>query len=104
MLTTIYDTNIKSMFKETKITKNILRKVLQLWSQSILLYCEKVYKKIDGVSMGSLLAPILANWFVASKKNYQLQTNSKPLFYTRYEDNIFVVTQNETELTTSIMK
>ena len=77
ILTTIYDTNIKSIFKETKITKNILRKILQLCSQSIFLYDEKVYKQIDGVAMGSPLAPILANWFVASKENYQLQTNSK---------------------------
>ena len=38
--------------------------------------------------------------FVESKENFQLQTNSKtkPLFYTRYVDDIFVVTQNETEL------
>ena len=51
--------------------------------------------------MGSPLAPILANWFVESKENYQLQTNSKtkPLLYTKYVDDIFVVTQNETELT-----
>ena len=51
--------------------------------------------------MGSPSAPILANWFVASKENYQLQTNSKtkPLFYTRYVDDIFVVTQDQTELT-----
>ena len=51
--------------------------------------------------MGSPLAPIIVNWFVALKENYQLQTNSKtkPLFYTRYVDDIFVVTQNKTELT-----
>ena len=51
--------------------------------------------------MSSPLAPILAHWFVASKENYQLQTNlkTKPLFYTKYVDHIFVVTQNETELT-----
>ena len=38
---------------------------------------------------------------VALKENYQLQTNSKtkPLFYTRYVDDIFVVTQDQTELT-----
>ena len=46
------------------------------------------------------LHPNLEN-FVASKENFKLQTNSKtkPLFYTRYVDDIFVVTQNETELT-----
>ena len=51
--------------------------------------------------MGSPLAQILTNWFVASKENYQIQTNwkEKPLFYTRYVDDIFVVTKNETELT-----
>ena len=51
--------------------------------------------------MGSPLNPILANWFVASKENYQLQTNlkTKPLFYTSYVDDIFVVTQNNTDLT-----
>ena len=42
------------------------------------------------------LAPILA-----SKENYQLQTNSKtkPIFYTRYVDDIFAVTHNNTDLT-----
>ena len=51
--------------------------------------------------MSSSLAPILVNWFVASEQNYQLQINSKtkPLFYTRYADDKFVVTQNKTVLT-----
>ena len=41
ILTTIYDTNIKPIFKETKIIKYILRKILQLCSQRIFLYGEK---------------------------------------------------------------
>ena len=51
--------------------------------------------------MGSPLAQILTNWFVTSKWNFQIQTNwkEKPLFYTRYVDDIFVVTKNESELT-----
>ena len=38
ILTTMYDKNTNSIFKGTKITKNILRKILQLCSQSIFLY------------------------------------------------------------------
>ena len=51
--------------------------------------------------MGSSLDLILANWFVASKENYRLQTNSKtkPSLYTRYADYIFLLTQNNTNLT-----
>ena len=73
-----------------------LQKVLQMCSQSVFLCGEKVYKQIDSVAMGSPLAPILA-----SKENYQLQTNSKtkPVFYTRYVDDIFAVTHNNTDLT-----
>ena len=70
------------MFKGTKFTKNILRKILHLCSQSIFLYNEKVYKQIDGIAMGSLLVPVLANWFITSKENSQLKSTNKtkPLF------------------------
>ena len=100
ILTTIYDTNSNSIFKGTKITKNILRKILHLCSQSIFLYKEKVYKQIDGVAMGSPLAPILANWFITSKENSQLKSDNKikPLFYVRYVDDIFVLMKNNNDL------
>ena len=61
ILTTIYDKSTNSIFKGSKITKNILRKILNLCSQSVFLYNNKVYKQIDGVAMGSPLAPLLAN-------------------------------------------
>ena len=100
ILETIYDKNSNSIFIESKITKNILRKILQLCSQSIFLYNEKVYKQVDGVAMGSPLAPLLANWFIASKENTQLKNNdkTKPIFYTRYVDDIFVLMENNHDL------
>ena len=46
--------------------------------------------------MGSPLASFLANWFIASKENTQLKNNdkTKPIFYTRYVDDIFVLMEN----------
>ena len=69
---------------------------IQLCSQIKFLYNEKVYKQVDGVAMGSPLAPLLANWLIESKENTQLKNNdkTKPIFYTRYVDDIFVLIEN----------
>ena len=50
--------------------------------------------------MGSPLAPLLANWFVASQENSLLTINSepKPFFYARYVDDIFVLMKNDNNL------
>ena len=48
------------------------------------------------VAMGSPLAPLLANQFITSKENTQLKNNvkTKPIFYTRYVDDTFVLMEN----------
>ena len=100
ILKTIYDTSSNFIFKETKISENILRKVLRLCSQIILLQNEEVYKQIDGVAMGSPSVSVLPNWFITSKENSQLKPNNKtkPLFYIRYVDDIFVLMKNNNDL------
>ena len=52
-----------------------------------------MYKQIDGLAMGSPLAPLLANWFVAMIENKLLCDTSvnQPTFYRRYVDDIFAV-------------
>ena len=57
-----------------------------------------VYDQIDGVAMGSPLAPVLANLFMGfyeSKwiQNYQL--SNSVLFYRRYVDDIFCIFDDE---------
>ena len=61
-------------------------------SQTHFLFNGKVFDQIDGVAMGSPLAPVLANLFLGHHekiwlKNYQGPSN---LFYRRYVDDIFV--------------
>ena len=40
-------------------------KLLQLATEGMLLYRDKLYRQIDGVAMGSPLGPTLANFFLA---------------------------------------
>ena len=57
------------------------------------LYDGHLYQKIDGLSMGSPLASILANWFVAMIEDKLLNNPNvkQPKFYKRYVDDIFAV-------------
>ena len=57
----------------------------------------KFYNQIDGVSMGSPLAPVLANIFMDFHESNCLNENNlnKPKFYLRYVDEILAAFDNE---------
>ena len=57
------------------------------------------YDQIDGVAMGSLLAPVLANLFISHHERTWLSNynNSTPLFYHRYVGDIFCMFHIEQE-------
>ena len=63
----------------------------------ILLFNGKVFGQIDGVAMGSPLAPVLANLFLGHHENIWLKNYQGPsnLFYRRYVDDIFCILDNE---------
>ena len=69
------------------ITKKKLKKLfLFATSQTHFIFNSKFYNQIDGVAMGSPLAPVLANIFMGF---YESFTNlNKPKFYLRYVDDI----------------
>ena len=52
---------------------------------------------LDGVAMGSLLGPALANIFVGYYEEKLFSEISKPAVYFRYVDDTFVIFQNEKE-------
>ena len=57
------------------------------------------YIQIDGVSMGSPLGPLFANFYMATvENNILIKLNLKPAVYCRYVDDIFVVVDNLTQL------
>ena len=58
-----------------------------------------MYDQIDGVAMGSLLAPILANLFMGycEKSWINSYTGNGPSYYRRYVDDIFALFDTETD-------
>ena len=56
------------------------------------------YDQIDGVSMGSLLAPVLANLFMGEHEKMWLDTfSTEILFYRRYVDDTFCLFHTESD-------
>ena len=73
------------------ITEKKLKKlVLFATSQTQFIFNSKFYSQIDGVGMGSPLAPVLANIFMDFYQSKWLNEYNliKPEFYLRYVDDI----------------
>ena len=96
ILFTVYERKNKSIFQNSNITKTVLKNMLNLCSNAIFLFNNKVLQQTDGVAMGSPLAPLLANWFVCRQEEKILTNkNIKPKFYIRYVDDIFTIFESE---------
>ena len=79
---------------DLKISRKGLQKLFQFaTSQTNFLFNGSVYDQVDGVAMGSPLAPILANIFMEyHKKGWIRNYNYGGLLcYKRYVDDIFAV-------------
>ena len=73
------------------ITKKERKKLfLLITSQTHFIFNSKFYNQIDGVAVGSPLAPVLANIFVGFYESKWLNESNlnKPKFYLRYVDDI----------------
>ncbi len=87
---TIYD---KDTNDKPPMPKHILKRLLVIATGGLFLHNGKLYKTIDGVTMGSPLAPTLANFILAHFESKLLKDTSIPLpaLYLRYVDDIFCV-------------
>ena len=76
------------------IKRTVFRKMLVLCSRGMFVYNGDWYEQIDGVAMGSPLAPTLANMFLADIEcrlpmNKQNSPQNFPKLYLRYVDDTF---------------
>ena len=81
-----------------KITKNKLKKLfLFATSQTHFLFDGKFYYQTDGVTIGSPLAPVLANIFTGFYESKWLNEYNfnKPKFYLRYADDTLAASEKE---------
>ena len=67
--------------------------------QTHFLFSSKFYNQLDGVAMGSPLAPVLANIFMGFYKSKWLNEYNlnKTKFYLRYVDDILAAFEKEQE-------
>ena len=97
------DLAVKLIFEKNpnlKILPSGLKELFQFsTSKNNFLFQGVIYDQIDGISMGSPLAPTLANLFMGYNEKIWIDeyTGSKPYVYKRFVDDIFAVFENEKE-------
>ena len=82
-------------------TKIQFKQLLELAIKNMFFIFNKtLYEQIDGVAMGSPLAPVLANIFLSHHETIWLQQcpdHLKPSFYKRYVDDTFLLFDNSVD-------
>ena len=84
--------------KFTKITKHELYNLFNLAVRNIhFRFFNQYFHQIDGVTMGSSLAPVLANLFVTQleEENMNRITKNKIRTWFRYVDDIFAIVKGK---------
>ena len=85
---------------DIKFTKRELRKLFRIaTSETHFTFNGSIFDQIDGVAMGSPLAPVLANLFMGFHEQNWIEqaTNVKSIFYKRYVNDIFAVFESESD-------
>ena len=85
---------------ELKLSKDDLTKLFTIaTAQTHFLFNGKVYDQIDGVAIGSPIAPVLADLFLGHYENVWLNEHKCPSvqFYRRYIDDTFCLFNNKHE-------
>ena len=83
-----------------KITRSDLKQLFIIaTAQTHFTFLDSFYDQIDGVAMGSPLAPILANSFMGYHEQKWLNEykGNSPSYFRRYIDDIFAVFNNNDE-------
>ena len=93
---------IKTSYPNLKISSADLTKLFKFATcETHFLFNGKFYDQIDGVAMGSPLAPVLANLFMGRNEKLWIENfQGTPLsYYRRYVDDTFSVFSNSLEAT-----
>ena len=75
------------------VNKVVFRKLMFMATQGLFMYDNKLYKQVDGVTMGSPLGPTLANFFLGYIEEKIFANNKEllPKLYLRYIDDVYAV-------------
>ena len=82
-----------------------LRKLLEMCCLNVQFsFNDRLFRQTEGLGMGSVLAPILADIFMAKLENTNSATLSEAKMYFRYVDDTFIVCQNRAHAETVLAK
>ena len=91
---TLYDGHLPTPV----IPKHVFIELMKIAATPVEFSFNKImYRKIDGVAIGSPLGPALANIFVGYYESKLFNKISKPTVYCRYVDDTFSLFQRETD-------
>ena len=91
---------IKTSYPNLKMSSENLTKLFKFATcETHFLFHGKFYDQIDGVSMGSPLAPVFVNLFLGHNEKLWVENfqGTPPSYYRRYVDDIFSVFNNSFE-------
>ena len=73
--------------------RDIFKKLIFLATQGIFMFSDRLYKQMDGVTMGHPLAPTLANFFLGhlKEKTFAQNSSTAPKLYLRYIDDVYAI-------------
>ena len=95
------DIEINLLFENSpdiRFTKRELRKLFRIaTSETHFPFNGSIFDQIDGVAMGSILAPVLVNLFMSFHEQNWIEqaTNVKATSYKKYVNDIFAVFESE---------
>ena len=82
-----------------KMSKNNFRKLFKLSTSGLQFsFNSQNYSQHDGIAIGSLLGPTLANMFIGFIETMVIPSFKYKLHYSRYVDNCFVLVKNEEDI------
>ena len=77
-------------------SKLVFKELLNIATSGIFMYNGRLYRQVDGVTMGSPLGPTISNFCLAHLENEPLSVSKfKPELYLRYVDDIFCVFRDQ---------
>ena len=87
------------LLNQLPLKKEVFKKLMFCDTQGLFMHKDRLYKQIEGVTMGSPLGPTISNFFLGhlEEKIFDDKSICLPKLYLRYIDDIFAISDNDND-------